>query len=69
MADVNVHFKNPLTEDHLHQINGALDGIKFAYTQIDMAERAGIDVSSQKQAARDAEKRLLAIKQVYFPGR
>lgn len=64
-----VEFQNPLTEEHLNQINNALEAAQFARSQIDMAKRAGIDVASHEQQLNTNEARLLQIKQVYFPGR
>ena len=66
MADLV--FNNPLTQQHLNDINTALQAINIAREQIAMAKRAGIDVSAHETAVGDTEKRLLAIKQVYFPG-
>lgn len=69
MDPVTITFQNPLNETHLQQINSALDAVKFAKDQISMAKRAGIDVTAQEAAALDAEKKLITIKQVYFPNR
>jgi len=59
----------PLTEDHLRQINNALDVAKGLHDQIDMATRAGIDVSLLKAQLDEAEGRIRQVKSVYFPGR
>lgn len=59
---------NPLTPDHLAQIKNALDMIQQAKYQIDLAKRAGIDVSAAEQLNNDNESKLRQVKQVYFPG-
>jgi len=59
---------NPLTPAHLQQLNNALDQIKLAKVQIDLAKRAGIDVSTLEATNNDNETKLRQIKQVYFPG-
>ena len=59
---------NPLTPEHLQQIRNALDQVKVAKAQIELAKRAGIDVA-QLESINDAnEDKLLKLKQVYFPG-
>ncbi len=60
---------NPLTEDHLTQINQGLAAVKDGREQIALAKLAGIDTADAEEKLNDAEKRLTAIKQVYFPGR
>jgi hypothetical protein len=42
-----------------------IDDVLF---HIQQAERAGINVASQKATVLDAQRRLLDIKNVYFPG-
>lgn len=59
---------NPLTPDHLLQINNALDMARQADYQIQLAKRAGIDVSQAEQINNDNITKLRQIKQVYFPG-
>ena len=67
MADLV--FNNPLTEQHLTMINEGLQKIQEGKRQVALAERAGIDVMDSKASIAESEKKLLAIKQVYFPGR
>lgn len=67
MADIVI--PHPLTDEHLGQINAALDGIKAAKMQVNLAKRAGIDVAAQETAVLDTERRLNQIKSVYFPNR
>jgi len=59
---------HPLTEEDLVKINEGIDQFRNALTQIDLAERAGIDVAAQKQQAEEGLAKLQKIKQVYFPG-
>lgn len=58
-----------LTEDHYQQIKNALDVIELVKPEVDKASRAGINVDDQRRTIADVEKRLLALKNVYFPGR
>jgi hypothetical protein len=59
---------NPLTPDHLAQIKNALDAAKAAQYQIELAKRAGIDVSSLEDTNNENVTKLRQILQVYFPG-
>jgi hypothetical protein len=59
---------NPLTPDHLKQLNNALDAVKQAEYQIELATRAGIDVSNLKETNDANKTKLIMIKQTYFPG-
>ena len=59
---------SPLTLDHLQQLNNALDQIKVAQIQIDLAKRAGIDVSQAESLNQQNETKIRQLKQVYFPG-
>lgn len=59
---------NPLTPDHLAQIRNALDNAKQAQYQIDLAKRAGIDVSSLEDTNNQNITKLRQLLQVYFPG-
>jgi hypothetical protein len=59
---------SPLTLAHLAQLNNALDLVKTAQIQIDLAKRAGIDVSAAQAKNTDNESKLRQLKQVYFPG-
>lgn len=62
-------LKNPLDDSHLAEINDALAVLVETRKAIDKAKRAGIDMTSQEIAAKDAEDKLRQIKQVYFPNR
>ena len=59
---------NPLTPEHLAQLKNALDASKAADNQIELAKRAGLDVSKLEAINIDAKGKLTLIKQVYFPG-
>lgn len=58
-----------LDDDHLLQINEALDRARQAKQLIEQAERGGIDMEEQKTQTNDMEVKLLKIKRAYFPGR
>ena len=59
---------SPLNDNHLTQINSALAAVEVAKTQILLAKQAGIDVTNYEKQASDAETKLKALKQTYFPG-
>lgn len=59
----------PLTEEHYQQLRNALDQINQTKQQIELAKRAGIDVSASEAQLADTETKLRQIKSVYFPGR
>lgn len=59
---------SPLTQQHLDQINAAMQRISIAETQILLAKQAGIDVTRQEQELIDAKNKLRALKSTYFPG-
>jgi len=59
---------SPLTAAHLEQIRNALDVITIAQQQVELAKRAGVDVSAQETQLKDAQDKLLRLKNVYFPG-
>lgn len=60
---------SPLTEEHLNQMNNALDVATRAQQQIDTAKRAGIDVSQLEAQLKDSVDKIRQVKSVYFPGR
>lgn len=59
---------SPLTPEHLQQLNNALDQAKLAQAQIELAKRAGIDVSQAEQINQANIDKIRTYKQVYFPG-
>lgn len=58
---------NPLQQEHLDKINNALAAAEAGMQAIELAKRAGIDVSAQEKQLQDSITRLKSIKQVYFP--
>lgn len=58
---------NPLTGVDLEKINQGLAHAKKALAQIELAKRAGLDVSQQEAQAQAAVQQLQNLKQVYFP--
>lgn len=67
MADV-LPQSTVLNPETLPKINEALDKIKQAKYEADLATRAGFDLTTQQKALDDAEARLKQIKSVYYPG-
>lgn len=60
---------SPLNEQHLQQLNNALDQARLADIQIQMAKRAGIPgIEQLEQQNNDNISKLRTIKQVYFAG-
>ena len=57
-----------LDESHLQRINEGLAAVHEANRQIALAKSAGIDLGNLEQDLQLHHQRLLAIKQVYFPG-
>lgn len=66
MASFPAH---PLTEQHLDQINTALEHVRHGKHQAKLATMAGIDVTEQARQLDAMHDQLQKIKQVYFPGR
>lgn len=60
---------NPLSETHYQEIQRGLEAAQRGLANIARAKMAGIDMSAAEQQIKDSQARLLAIKQVYFPGR
>lgn len=58
---------NPLGEADLAKINQALSHVDNGLAQVELAKRAGIDVSQQEQQLLKTQAQLLQIKQTYFP--
>lgn len=59
---------SPLNDQHLAQIQNALDVIARTENQIELAKRAGIDVMQLEQQLASSKTRLLSLKNTYFPG-
>jgi hypothetical protein len=60
--------ESPLTAEHLQQIKNALDAVKRAKVQIELAKRANVPLGDLEQTNLDNEAKLINLKQVYFPG-
>lgn len=58
-----------LNEDDLQRIQTGIQQAEQAEAIIELAEQAGIDVSNQKERAKNARNQLLRIKNTFFPGR
>jgi hypothetical protein len=60
--------QGPLTMEHLGQIQNGLSIVTALERQISLAKQAGLDVTAYEQQLADTKKKLLQVKQVYFPG-
>ncbi len=60
---------NPLSEQHYQQLVDGLAAAQRGLAHIELAKRAGIEVSAAEAQLLDTQSRLLKIKQVYFPNR
>lgn len=60
---------NPLTDEHLDNIQLALAKLDLARQQIVLAKAAGLDTSQLEADEQATRATLMKIKQVYFPGR
>ncbi len=59
---------HPFSKEDKTQINKTLKDIENVKKDIAKAKSAGLDVTASEQRILEAEKKLRAIKQVYFPG-
>jgi hypothetical protein len=69
MAELFPGFENPLSEAHFQEIHKGIGDGELAYKHMDLAERAGIDVSEHRKRHDENMDKLRKIKAVYFPGR
>lgn len=60
---------NPLSEQDYEGIKQQLETLSDLDEQLRRAAQAGIDVTAQKEQARQSRDQLLKLKQTYFPGR
>lgn len=58
-----------LNEDDLTKLQSAIQKAERAEQIAEMAEQAGLDVTQQKQRAKETRDQLLRIKNTFFPGR
>lgn len=56
-----------VTPDHLTQINQALAQIQTLKSELDLAQRAGLDVTRLVQQITEREAQLRQFRQTYFP--
>lgn len=61
--------RGPLTEADLEGINLQLDRLSELEQELKLATQAGVDVSAQKEEARQSREQLIRLKQTYFPGK
>lgn len=57
-----------LTEDHLKVFKNAIDQGAAIQREIDLANRAGLDVSAAQALLNDTLGKIRQAKSVYFPG-
>jgi len=69
MTRVLMDGVSPLTEQDYERIRDAMADIAEAQRQLDLAKRAGIDVSALEAQLTEQAGKLRALRQVYFPGR
>ena len=59
----------PLTESDFEGIKQQLETLDDLDEQLRLATQAGVDVTGQKEQARQNREQLIRLKQTYFPGR
>lgn len=60
---------NPLSEEHLQDLNRGIAQAEEGLRQVALAKRAGFDMTQQEADLRATQDKLRQIKQVYFPNR
>lgn len=58
----------PLSQDDLTELKAKLADLDTADKLIDQAKRAGIDMTTQLDRARELRDRLVKLKQAFWPG-
>lgn len=58
---------SPLGDRELEKIRSSLQQLEEGEKQIELAKRAGFDVTSEEERFGQLRKRLTKIKQTYFP--
>jgi hypothetical protein len=58
-----------LTEQHLADIQKAMDNLNEAERQIKLARQAGLDTGAYETELKKTREQLTALKQTYFPNR
>ena len=59
----------PLTEEHYHSLNSALEACSLADELIGRCQSAGLDVNKQVRRAREQRQIAEGIKREFFPHR
>jgi len=62
-------IQSPLTEDHYRQIVAAINYLRSITPEMDRAQMAGIDMAQHRLEHKANLDKLMALKNVYFPGR
>lgn len=60
---------SPLTEADYEGIKQQLETLSDLDEQLRLAAQAGVDVTAQKEQARQSREQLTRLKQTYFPNR
>lgn len=60
---------NPLKDSDLKNINRALFNLNELLSELERADKAGIDISEHRLRRDDLEAKLMGLKNAYFPGR
>lgn len=61
-------MSDPLTEEHLSQLNTSLEELKRLEGILAKAASAGLDVTVQTEQAKGQKAQILKIKGAFFPG-
>ena len=62
-------LESPLTEQDYEGIKQQLETLSDLDEQLRLAGQAGVDVTAQKEQARQSREQLTRLKQTYFPNR
>lgn len=62
-------ISSPLTDADYDGIKRQLDTLQDLDAELKKAAQAGIDVTAQKEQARQSREQLLKLKQTYFPNK
>ena len=60
---------SPLTDADYEGIKGQLETLNELEEHLRQATQAGVDVTAQKEQARQSRDQLMRLKQTYFPGK
>lgn len=62
-------MNGPLTDSDYEGIKTQLETLSDLDEQLRLASQAGVDVTAQKEQARQSREQLTRLKQTYFPNR